>query len=255
MDVATYCGDCLELMKELPDGSVDMVLCDLPYGTTRNDWDKRLDLSRLWTEYNRVVKLDGAICLFAQLPFTIELGASNIANLRYKWIWQKTKGSGFLNVNRMPLKAHEDILVFYRKAPAYHEQRRYGFANYHRNDNSLKTIGGGNGVLSSNYGPCGPSRVNDCTDGSRRAIDVLTFDNQSPKERGLHPTQKPVPLLEYLVKVYTKEGDTVLDNCAGSGSTGVACINTRRNFIGMELDQGYFSTMQQRLKQAQAALL
>ena len=240
-DVSLYHGDCLELLKDVPSKSVNMVLCDLPYGTTRNQWDSCINLDALWIEYKRVLAEGGAVALFAQMPFVATLYNSNPKWFRYEYIWVKSRPTGFLNANRMPLKAHEQILIFYPKLPTYNKQRRLGFRNYSRicKDNS-----------SDNYGCFKPNSTY-VTDGARDPIDVLNFKI----ERGLHPTQKPVLLLEWLIKTYTNAGETVLDNTMGSGSTGVACVNTGRNFIGMELNAEYFATAQARIKEAQGALI
>lgn len=230
-------GDCFDLMGDIPDKSIDLIICDLPYGTTRNKWDTPLNLDALWQHYRRVIKPNGAVLLFAQMPFSITLGASNIKNLRYELIWHKTRPTGFLNANKMPLKAHEQILVFYERLPTFNQQKRYGFENYDK----------ANCTKSTNYDltyRVGTKTV--VTDGSRCPIDVLEFSG----EGGLHPTQKPVPLLEWLIKTYSNEGETILDNCMGSGSTGVAAINLKRRFIGMELDAKYFDIARARLEKA-----
>lgn len=239
-NVSLYHGDCLELLKDVPSKSVNMVLCDLPYGTTRNKWDSCINLDALWIEYKRVLAEGGAVALFAQMPFVATLYNSNPKWFRYDLIWVKSRPVGFLNANRMPLRAHEQILIFYPKLPTYNKQRRMGFSNY--------TIV--NNGPSSNYNNfhSAPKIV---TNGTRDPIDVLNFKS----EQGAHPTQKPVLLLEWLIKTYTNEGDTVLDNTMGSGSTGVACVNTGRNFIGMELNADYFATAQARIKEAQGALI
>lgn len=226
------CGDCLELMKDIPDKSIDMILCDLPYGTTKNKWDSVIPLEELWTQYNRIIKDDGAIALFSQMPFTASLVNSNIKMFRYEWIWEKDNGTGFLNANKMPLKIHENIEIFYKKTPVYNPQMRTGFKPY-------KTF---SGRKTTNYGDF--DRVETKSSGERYPIDIIKFK----KDSGLHPTQKPVALLEYLIKTYTNEGSTVLDNCMGSGSTGVACINTDRNFIGIELDEKYFNIAKERIE-------
>ena len=228
-------GNCLDVMPWIPDGSVDMVLCDLPYGTTRNKWDSVIPLDKLWGEYKRIVKPDGAIVLFAQTPFDKVLGASNLDMLRYEWIWQKDNGTGFLNAKKMPLKIHENIIVFYQTPPAYNPQMRTGFKHY--------TQKSGRG--SGNYG-VQVSVITENT-GDRYPIDVLNFQRDKSK---VHPTKKPVALLEYLIKTYTNEGETVLDNTMGSGSTGVACANTARNFIGIELDPDYFTIAKKRIQKA-----
>ena len=226
------CGDCLELMKDIPDKSIDMILCDLPYGTTKNKWDSVIPLEELWTQYNRIIKDDGAIALFSQMPFTASLVNSNIKMFRYEWIWEKDNGTGFLNANKMPLKIHENIEIFYKKTPVYNPQMRTGFKPY-------KTF---SGRKTTNYGDF--DRVETKSSGERYPIDIIKFK----KDSGLHPTQKPVALLEYLIKTYTNEGATVLDNCMGSGSTGVACVNTNRNFIGIEIDETYFDIAKERIE-------
>lgn len=227
-------GDCLELMRDIPDGSVDMILCDLPYGTTaRNKWDCVLPYEELWRQYERVIKQSGAICLFSQLPFDKTLAVSNMKMLRYEWIWKKVQGTGHLNAKRMPMKAHENILVFYKSLPTYNPQFREG---------TPYTCQSGRG--STNYRE--QKSVLTQNDGFRYPLDVLEFKS----DKGLHPTQKPVALLEYLVKTYTNEGDTVLDNCMGSGSTGVACANTGRRFIGIEKDDHWFEVARDRIEQS-----
>lgn len=228
-------GDCLELMKDIPDKSIDMILCDLPYGTTRNKWDSIIDLNELWTGYERIIKDNGAIILFSQMPFTAELTHSNLKLFKYEWVWQKDNGTGFLNAKKMPLKIHENILVFYKKLPTYNPQMRTGFKPYKCKQ----------GRHSTNYGLYEQGHITE-SNGERYPIDIIEFK----KDSGLHPTQKPVALLEYLIKTYTNEGDVVLDNCMGSGSTGVACLNTNRNFIGIEKDEKYFEIAKERIEKA-----
>ena len=228
-------GDCLELMKEIPDKSVDMILCDLPYGTTKNKWDSVIPLNKLWKQYERMIKDNGAIVLFSQMPFSAELVHSNLKLFKYEWIWQKDNGTGFLNAKKMPLKVHENILVFYKKLPLYNPQMRTGFKPYKCKQ----------GRHSTNYGAYEQGHITE-SNGERYPIDIIKFK----KDSGLHPTQKPVELLEYLIKTYTNEGETVLDNCMGSGSTGVACINTNRNFIEYELDEKYFEIAEKRINEA-----
>lgn len=229
-DVKLIHGDCLEVMKTIPDDSIDLILCDLPYGTTRNKWDSVIDLAALWAEYERVCC--GAIVLTAQTPFDKVLGASNIDMLRYEWIWRKEAGTGFLNAKRAPLKDHENVLVFYGKPPTYNPQMRTGFKPYRCKK----------GGETSNYNPSGI--VTTESNGERYPVTVLEFSRDKVK---LHPTQKPVALMEYLIKTYTNEGDVVMDNCMGSGTTGVACINTGRRFIGIEKDDGYFEVAKKRI--------
>ena len=226
-----YHGDCLEIMKNIPDKSVDMVLCDLPYGTTRNKWDTVIPLDLLWEQYERIIKDNGAIVLFAQTPFDKVLGVSNLKMLRYEWIYSKTKPTGFLNANKMPLKKHENILVFYKKLPTYNPQ---GLIK-----DGVKKITRTN---KGNYGSCDGTTIRKYTN---YPTSELNYNNVFKEQ--LHPTQKPVELLEYLIKTYTNENEVVLDNCMGSGSTGVACLNTGRRFIGIELDKEYFEIAKQRL--------
>ena len=228
-------GDYLELMKDILDTSIDMILCDLPYGTTRNKWDSVIPLNKLWEQYERIIKDNGAIVLFSQMPFSAELVHSNLKLFKYEWIWQKDNGTGFLNAKKMPLKIHENILVFYKKLPLYNPQMRTGFKPYKCKQ----------GRHSTNYGAYEQGHITE-SNGERYPIDIIKFK----KDSGLHPTQKPVELLEYLIKTYTNEGDTVLDNCMGSGSTGVACVNTNRNFIGYELNEKYFEIAEKRINEA-----
>ena len=228
-------GDCLELMKDIPDESIDMILCDLPYGTTKNKWDSVIPLNKLWKSYERIIKDNGAIVLFSQMPFSAELVHSNLKLFKYEWIWQKDNGTGFLNAKKMPLKIHENILVFYKKLPLYNPQMRTGFKPYKCKQ----------GRHSTNYGAYEQGHITE-SNGERYPIDIIKFK----KDSGLHPTQKPVELLEYLIKTYTNENETVLDNCMGSGSTGVACVNTNRDFIGYELNEEYFNIAQNRLREA-----
>lgn len=227
-------GDCLELMKDIPDESIDMILCDLPYGTTKNKWDSVIPLNKLWEQYERIIKDNGAIVLFSQMPFSAELVHSNLKLFKYEWIWEKDNGTGFLNAKKMPLKIHENILVFYKKLPLYNPQMRTGFKPYKCKQ----------GRHSTNYGAYEQGHITE-SNGERYPIDIIKFK----KDSGLHPTQKPVELLEYLIKTYTNENETVLDNCMGSGSTGVACVNTNRSFIGYELDEKYFEIAEKRINE------
>jgi len=229
-------GDCLEVMRDIPDGSIDMILCDLPYGSTRNKWDSIIPLDELWAHYVRVIKERGAIVLTAQTPFDKVLGVSNLKMLKYEWIWEKNRGTGHLNAKKMPLKNHENILVFYRKLPTYNPQMTEG-APYVRKDC------GKNSLNKGNYGRTN-ARHTSISRGRRYPLSVKKF---GVDERTSHPTQKPVPLFEYLIKTYTNEGETVLDNCIGSGTTAVAAINANRNFIGIEQDAGYVAIARQRI--------
>lgn len=234
-------GDCLELMSRIPDGSIDMVLSDLPYGTTRCRWDTPINLQELWKQYRRVVKENGAIVLFSAQPFTTELISSNKAMYRYEWIWKKTQPSGFMNAKKMPLRTHENIEIFYRKPPTYNPQMTHGHQRKTATAYGTRELDG-----SSCYGREERNYTYDSTD--RYPVDVLQYST-GDKSKRLHPTQKPVDLLEYLVKTYTNPGETVLDNCMGAGSTGVACLNTGREFVGIELDPEYYQIAKERIEQ------
>ena len=228
-------GDCLEVMKDIPDGSVDMILCDLPYGVTKHEWDELIPFEDLWLQYNRIIKDSGAIILFGVEPFSSFLRISNVAMYKYDWIWNKSKPLGFINAKRMPLKDIEAISVFYKKPPTYNPQGLipYGKEVDSSNKRDVTAINGGK-LKEGKY-------VRQFTNYPRQ---ILKFD----VEQGLHPTQKPVTLLEYLIKTYTNENEIVLDNCMGSGSTGVACMNTNRKFIGIELDEHYFGIAKERVE-------
>lgn len=227
-------GDCLELLPTLEDESIDLLLVDLPYGTTACKWDSIIPLDLLWQQYNRVCKKDAAMVFTAAQPFTTILAASNIANLKYEWIWEKPQGTNPMNAKVMPLKSHENILVFYRAKPTYNPQMWYStpYSGFKSDTSKIGEV----------YGSA-QSKHRDNPTGSRYPKTVLKFK----QEKGYHPTQKPVELMEYLIKTYTNEGDVVLDNTMGSGTTGVAAMNTNRDFIGMENDQKYFEIAQERL--------
>ena len=227
-------GDCLELMKDIPDGSIDMILADLPYGTTACKWDTIIPFEPLWAEYERIIKDNGAIVLTGSQPFTTKLIDSNIDLFRYCWVWNKKISGNPLLAKHQPLKVHEDICVFSKKRHNYYPQMRKG---------KMRRKGGGRSKLfdmemsakySDEYYP----------------ISIIEFSNA---KRGVHPTQKPVELFEYLIKTYTNEGETVLDNVMGSGTTGVACKNLNRNFIGMELDENYFNIAKERIEKHEVA--
>ena len=231
-------GDCLKLMPMLPDKSVDMILCDPPYGVTRSKWDKPVDAGGLLSQYARIIKDNGAIVLFGTGAFTASLilAAGNL--YRYSLVWVKTQPTGFLNAKRMPMRAHEDIIVCYKHPPAYHPQMRHGqarkvsTAEHKRNSRDTDVYGR---YKKYSY---------DSTD--RYPTSVLTFKSYKQKSAIL-PTQKPVALLEYLIRTYTDEGETVLDSCMGSGSTGVACSKTGRSFIGIEMDKDCFDAARRRI--------
>lgn len=234
-------GDCLKVMPSFADKSIDMILCDLPYGeTARNKWDVCLPFDLLWKEYERIIKDDGAIILFANGMFTAELMTSNKKLWRYNLVWEKTQPTGFLNARRMPLRSHEDICVFYKRLPTYNPQKTTGHERKVSSASSKR-----NCKKSTNYGEAGLVSY-DSTERYPRSVLKFPKDIQ---HSALHPTQKPVALLEWLIKSYTLEGETVLDNCMGSGSTGVACLNTCRNFIGIESDKEYFDVAAKRIRQ------
>lgn len=234
-----YNEDCLEGMRRIPDKSVDMILCDLPYGTTQNAWDSVIPLDAMWTQYERVIKDNGAIVLTAQSPFDKILGASNIRHLKYEWIWQKESGTGFLNAKKMPLKDHENILVFYKKLPTYNPQFTEG-----KPYTCKQGSGSDNWNYDSSHG--GSITVNE---GVRYPKTVVKFNRDKGK---YHPTQKPVDLFRYLIRTYTNPGETVLDSCMGSGTTAVAATLEGRNFIGFETEPDYVEIANQRLAALQA---
>lgn len=231
------CGDGIELMKQIPDESVDMILCDLPYGTTRNKWDVVIPFDALWSAYKRIIKENGAIVLFCDGMFTAKLLTSNPGMWRYNLVWDKQRGCDFLNANVKPLKCHEDIAIFYKKKPIYNKQAWY----------STPYKCTKNGSLSSNYGDRHEA-WSESPDGARNPLTILSFARDASQE---HPTQKPVALLEWLIKTYTNRGGLVLDNCMGSGSTCVAAVNTDRHYIGFEIEPKYFDIACQRLDQAE----
>lgn len=246
MSVKLLKGDCLELLKQIKDESIDLVLADLPYGMTDNKWDSVIPLVPLFEQYQRIIKPHGAVLLFGMGKFGAQLimNAPKKMPYRYDWVWRKTMPVGFLNANKMPLRAHENIYVFYKHLPTYNVQKRYGFKKYSRKAEQIRT--------GSNYHNQPKSAVSS-VDGSRFPIDVIKFSNGNNKTA--HPTQKSVDLLEYLIKTYTDEGMTVLDNTMGSGSTGVAAISLKRNFIGMELDDDYFKVAKERIEKADRSTL
>lgn len=243
-DIQLFNGDCLEVLPQLiNDGvMVDMVLTDPPYGTTRNRWDSTIPLEPLWENLKRITYDTTPILLFSQIPFTITLAQSNIKDLRYEWIWEKEQGTGHLNSKRMPLKIHENILVFYRKLPLYNPQMR--------GDEKRMVRRNGETAKTTNYGQHIEIPLSEYT--GRYPIDIIKFKKDKTK---IHPTQKPVALLEYLIKTYTNKGDTVLDFTMGGGSTGVACCNTGRSFIGIELDEDYYRISEERINDNQKRLI
>ena len=248
-----YNEDCLQGMKRIPDGTIDAVICDLPYGVLNGEseggsWDTIIPFEPLWAEYRRVCKPTAAIVLFAQGMFTADLMHSNPKMWRYNLIWKKgDRASGFLNANRMPLRNHEDIVIFYDKLPTYNPQMRTGFPNH--------TRGHGGGKLKNGcYGKFDPWARSEVITTEKFPLSIIDIAKEHDVNKQFHPTQKPVDLLRYLVLTYTNEGDTVLDNCMGSGTTAIACIKERRHFIGFELSKEYFDKAVRRIKAEQAQL-
>ena len=227
-------GDCLELMREIPDGSVDMILCDLPYGKTSCKWDAIIPFEALWEQYNRVIKDNGAIVLFSKQPFTTELIHSNLKDYKYSLVWKKDNHDNPMMAKKRILNITEDINIFYKKQCTYNPQ---GLV---RVDKITKQ---GRGLSLSQRNERKTEYLQEYTNYPK---NILEFKRDLPN---VHPTQKPVDLLEYLIKTYTNDGDVVLDNCMGSGSTGIACVNTGRKFIGMELDENYFNIATRRIEE------
>lgn len=236
-------GDCLVEMSTIQSGSVDMILCDLPYGVTKNAWDVIIPFDKLWGQYNRIIKDAGAIVLFGSQPFTSLLITSNLKYFRYCLVWEKNKFSDFLNSKRKPMKTNEDIAVFYKKQPAYNPQ--YWYSTPYTRWNTQTAVD-----KQTNYGSHKENFV-ESADGKRLPTTILKFNRV---ERPKHPTQKPVDLLEWLIKTYSNDGDLVLDNCMGVGSTGVACRNLKRKFIGIELDKSYFNIAHETINQTLAVV-
>lgn len=244
-NVTLYRGDCLEKMKDIPDGSVDMILCDLPYGTTECKWDSVIPFDKLWEQYERIIKDNGAIVLTATQPFTSKLVLSNTKLFKYSLVWRKTRIQGFAQAPYRFMTEHEDILVFSRGGCAKNAKIRMKY-NPQGLVYSPKVVKGKKANASAHRLRKTDQKdfVSEWTNYPKSVIEI------GSEFKPIHPTQKPVPLFEYLIKTYTDEGDTVLDNCMGSGTTGVACINTNRNFIGIELDDNYFNIATERIKKA-----
>ena len=249
MGVELMHGDCLELMRTIPDKSVDMVLADPPYGTTACKWDSVIPFEPMWSQLKRVAKKNAAIALFGSEPFSSALRMSNIAMFKYDWVWEKDRRTGYLHAKKRPLKIHENVLVFYDEAPCYFPQMWH--------DKPMNTVyrhgHGGNGV----YGKMAPLINTEINRTLRYPVDIIKFNtvNGQAKDKTIHASQKPVALLEYLIRTYTQEGETVLDFTMGSGSTGVACVNTGRDFIGIELDEGYYNIAEKRIEDARTTPL
>ncbi len=230
-----WLGDCLELMKSLPDKSIDMILCDLPYGTTACKWDVIIPFEPLWEQYKRIIKDNGAIVLTASQPFTSLLVMFNLEMFRYEWIWSKNRGNGIFNAKKMPMKSHENILVFYKALPTYNPIMTEG-----------KPYKCKQGKQTDAFGLNTGKEIITINNGDRYPLSVVNFN--STNGSNIHPTQKPVALFEYLIKTYTNEGDLVLDNCAGSGTTAIACLNTKRNYILIEKEPKYYEVILNRIE-------
>lgn len=245
MKVELHCGDCLEIMKDIKSNSVDLILADLPYGTTqRNKWDIVIPFESLWERYERIIKDNGVIALFGDEPFASKLRLSNEKLYRYDWVWIKSNPTGFLNAKKMPLKNTETISIFYKKLPLYNPQMRSGKPYVRKK-----------GTTSLNYGKADNNTIA-INHGTRYPLKTINFKSSSHSSKTFtHPTQKPVDLLEYIIKTYTNEGMTVLDNVMGSGSTGVAAINLKRNFIGIEKEPKFYQFAEQRIMKAKQEIL
>ena len=239
-------GDCLELMKDIPDKSVDMILCDPPFGTSACKWDTVIDLEKMWEQYNRVIKKDGAIVLFGSEPFSSILRTSNLEMYKYDWKWEKPSGANFLNFKYQPAKVHEDIMVFGKMATSYSKKgnMRY-FPQMESGEPYTQKSGKQKQEKNNSTVRSKIDQVVTENKGTRYPRSIQKFNKDKEK---LHPTQKPVALFEYLIKTYTNEGDTVLDNCMGSFTTAVACLNTKRSFIGIEKDAHYFQVGRDRVE-------
>lgn len=238
-DIELWNGDCLELMKDIPDESIDMILCDLPYGTTKCKWDSIIPFELLWEQYNRIIKDNGAICLFGTEPFSSIMRISNIDDYKYDWVWDKKIPSGMCNAKIQPMRQTENISVFIKGKSYYNPQmikrdkviRGGGLSGSYSGGNAGQTMKPLHKIYDKKY-----------------PTTLITFDKI--RRGSLHPTQKPVALCEYLIKTYTNEGEAVLDNCMGSGTTGVACKNLNRKFIGIEFDENYFNIAKERIENA-----
>lgn len=232
-------ADCIDFMPNIPDKSVDLIICDLPYGTTQNEWDTIIPFDKFWEGVERIIKDNGAILLFAQAPFDKVLACSNLKLFRYEWIWEKTQATGFLNAEKMPMKAHENILVFYKKLPTYNPIKTKGHKKESKAESKAKC------KMSTTYGK--QLHVKDYCSTERYPRSVLKFPTDKQFEQ-LHPTQKPVALNEYLMKTYSNEGDIVADLCSGSGTVAVGAIRTKRKFICVEKNKNFFEVSQIRVK-------
>lgn len=235
-------GDCLELMQTIPSQSIDMILCDLPYGRTHNRWDTTIPFEAMWEQYERIIKGNGCIALFCDGLFMAELMLSNRKMWKYNLVWDKVLSSGFLNANKQPMRSHEEIAIFYKSQPTYNPQKTKGEPNHSKGTRREQ--------FNANYGKYSWADNHKVLGDMKHPKSIITVQKPHPSTM-VHPTQKPIELLEWLIKTYTNEGDVVLDNCMGSGSTGVACVTTSRNFIGMELSQEYFDIAKERIENQQ----
>ena len=252
-----YNEDCLDGMKKIDDKSIDMILCDLPYGTTRLKWDSIIPLDKLWEEYKRIIKDNGAIVLFGSEPFSSLVRTSNLKMYKYDWVWEKTAGSNFLQANYQPIKRHENIMVFSKYNASYTKDNKkmnyYPILNkegkvyYDRPEQSVEV-----GLNAWKAGVSKDYKFKRNKNDGTFPISIIEFG--SILSNKLHPTQKPVTLFEYLIKTYTNENELILDNCMGSGTTAIACINTNRNYIGFELDTTYYNLSNKRIKDVQNSI-
>jgi site-specific DNA-methyltransferase (adenine-specific) len=239
-NIETHNEDCLIGMNRIKDNSIDMILCDLPYGTTQCKWDTIIPFDQLWAHYKRIIKPNGAIVLNGAEPFSSLLRLSNLDWYKYDWVWDKIKGTGFLNAKRQPMRVHELVHVFYKKQCTYNPQKTYG----HERKRTFRA----SHLQTEVYGEMNQDYHYDSTERYPRSVLEFSTDTQNSS---LHPTQKPIALCEYLIKTYSNEGETVLDNTMGSGTTGIACLNTNRNFIGFEMDTPIFQDAMDRINKHQ----
>jgi len=238
-------ADCFDVFPQIPDDKADMIFCDLPYGTTKSPWDSILPFDLLWPQYERIIKDDGAIVLFAKAPFDKVLAASNMKLFRYEWIWEKNKATGHLNKGLMPLQAHENILIFYKRPPTYNPQMSQGHKPMNAATNNHKSTVYGDGIPWSN-------EAGKTERYPRSVLYYPVVNNDDPSR--IHPNQKPVELIEYLIRTYTNEGETVLDNCGGSCVTAEAAVRTKRNYIVIEKESHYATAGENRVRNMQLTL-
>ena len=243
MDTKIYKGDCLELMKEIPDESIDFICCDPPYGTTSIKWDSVLDFNKMWDQYDRIIKPKGVMCLFGSQPFSAQLICSKLEWFRYELVWNKNKCGSPGLAKKRPMKTHENILIFYKNAGGtYNPQMTEGKPFKRKSKNKEGYVG-----KKNDHGYGLKPRKEFENKGTRYPKSILNISRNFSAQQQVHPTQKPVPLMEWLIKTYSNEGEVVLDNCMGSGSTGVAAVRLNRKFIGMEYDDQYFEICQERI--------